>query len=40
MYAIMNNTHGSLIDYLISVGSYYLAIIPFIGHMQKLVFEM
>lgn len=27
-------------DYLISVESHYLAIIPFIGHMQKLVFEM
>lgn len=39
MCAIMNNIHGSLMDYLISVGPHYLVIIPFMDHVQKLVFE-
>lgn len=39
--AILNNTH-SLMDYLISVGSHYLAIIPLTDYImhRKHVFEM
>lgn len=34
IYATLNNMHGSLMDYLISVRPYYLVIMPFIGHIM------